>query len=93
VFAWRLELSIESNGSQRPVPEPWLRDFFMRNFTGYRAFDETLVAGDGLLEAGARVSADELKVKFEGWLRGRKLIQAHERLTVRRFQRTPQSWR
>jgi hypothetical protein len=37
-------------------------------------FDETLVAGEGSIEAGFGVSPDEVRSQFEQWLRGRKMI-------------------
>jgi hypothetical protein len=54
----------------------------MRHFTGVSAFDETLPAGDGILEAGLRVDPAVVAAQFEQWLRGRKMIAADAVLRV-----------
>jgi hypothetical protein len=74
VFAQKLRVSLVAGGVEVPAPRAWLGQFFMRDFTGPGSFDETLAAGDGLLEAGFAVSPDEVKKQFEQWLRGRKMI-------------------
>jgi hypothetical protein len=83
LFAQRLSLTLAAGGTDAPVPKAWLDQFFMRNFTGYSAFDETLPAADGVLEAGFQVDAGEVKAQFEKWLRGRKMIPAGTELQVR----------
>ncbi|HEX8983830.1 MAG TPA: hypothetical protein VF767_00295 [Bryobacteraceae bacterium] len=83
MFAQKLSLTLEAEGTAAPVPKAWLDQFFMRNFTGYSAFDETLPAADGVLEAGLGVEAGEVKAQFETWLRGRKMIPAGTQLVVR----------
>lgn len=40
----------------------------MRSFTGRSAFDETLPAGDGRLEATFRVDLEALRADMEDWL-------------------------
>lgn len=83
MFARKLKLTLASGGAETPVPKDWLDHFFMRYFTGYSAFDETLPAGDGELEAGLGVDAAEVKSRFEQWLRGRKMIPPETELVVR----------
>lgn len=39
----------------------------MRNFTGQAQFDDTLPAGDGLLEAGFRVAPERLAEAMSEW--------------------------
>jgi len=41
----------------------------MRNFTNDQIFDDTLPAGDGVLEVGARVPLEKLKAAMEDWFR------------------------
>jgi hypothetical protein len=53
-----------------------MEQFFLRDFTGSSAFDETLPAADGVLEAGLEVEAEQVRSHFEQWLRGRKMIGA-----------------
>ena len=83
MFAQKLSLTLDSQGAESPVPKAWLDQFFMRNFTGYSAFDETLPAADGVLEASFRVEAGEVQAQFVKWLRGRKMIPAGTELVVR----------
>jgi len=83
LFARKLRLDLAGEAVARPVPRSWLDQFFMRNFTGLSAFDETLVTGDGELETGLQVDAGEVSRELEKWLRGRKLIDAAARLEVR----------
>ena len=47
----------------------------MADFDGYRVFDDTLTAGDGLLEAGLLVPLDEVQSRFEVWLRKRHKLE------------------
>ncbi len=65
------------------MAKDWLDQFFMRDFTGYSAFDETLPVSDGLLEAGVHVDADAVRSGFEKWLRGRKMIPPDTALVLR----------
>lgn len=84
MFARKLRLSLAASGTEWPVPKTWLEEFFMRDFTASSAFDETLAAGEGRLEAGWRVKPEELRQQLEKWLRGRKMIppDTEVRLTV-----------
>lgn len=52
----------------RPCPASWLDSFSMRSFTGRSAFDETLPAGDGRMEAGFRVDLAALQADMEDWM-------------------------
>lgn len=87
MFANRLRITLCELGESRLVPRAWLDQFFMRNFTGLAAFDETLVVGDGLLEAGLAVAPDTVQEQFQKWLRGRKMISSEARLLVERADR------
>jgi hypothetical protein len=77
-----LSLRLVRGGDSGPVPKAWLDQFFMRSFTGFSAFDQTLPAGDGVLEAGLDVDTAEVGRQFEKWLRGRKMIDADTELRV-----------
>jgi hypothetical protein len=83
VFARKLKVTLVAGGEEIPAPRTWLEQYFMRDFTGSSAFDETLVAGDGELEAGFGVPTDEVRAHFEKWLRGRKMIEPEARVEVR----------
>ena len=82
MFARKLRIEVAGEGGARPAPKAWLDQFFMRNFVGLSAFDETLVTGDGALEAGLGVEPEQVREHLEKWLRGRKLLGAGERLEV-----------
>ena len=82
MFARRLRVEIEQQGSPRACPLDWMDHFFMRHFTGISALDDTLPVSDGLLEAGRRVDLAVLTASFEQWLKGRKLIPLEARLLI-----------
>lgn len=69
MFARKIRVEYEAGGQRVPAPLPWLDSFSMRSFTNERIFDDTLPAGDGLLEAGARVPLDRLRAAMEDWFR------------------------
>lgn len=83
MFARKLRLELAEGNTVRPAPKEWLDQFFMRNFTGLSEFDETLVTGEGEMEAGLGVDPGTVQEHFEKWLRGRKLIGPDTRLEVR----------
>jgi len=87
MFALSFHVSLCAGEDQTPAPKAWLDQFFMRNFTGHRAFDETLPVADGLLEAAYSVRPEEICELFERWLHGRKLIGSGTRLAVSRVER------
>jgi hypothetical protein len=74
VFAQKWSVTLEAGGAERPAPQEWLEQFFMRDFTGPGEFGETLVTGDGALEAGYDVEREAARAAFERWLRGRRAI-------------------
>ena len=82
MFAQKLSLTLESGGTRTPVPRAWLDQFFMRDFIGSGAFDETLATGDGELEAGLAVDPAQVQAELEKWLRGRRMIGADVTLRV-----------
>jgi hypothetical protein len=83
VFAQKLKVTLAAGGVEIAAPRAWLDQFFMRDFTGSGAFDETLVTGDGELEAGFGVESADVKSRFEQWLRGRKMIAPEAEVVVR----------
>ena len=83
MFARKLRVDLADGAAVRPTPKEWLDQFFMRNFIGLSAFDETLVTGDGEIETGLAVGPEQVQEHLEKWLRGRKLIGASTRLEVR----------
>lgn len=83
MFARKLRVEVVDGAETRPAPKEWLDQFFMRNFIGLAAFDETLVTGDGELETGLGVSLEQVQAEFERWVRGRKLLPSDAHVKVR----------
>jgi hypothetical protein len=52
---------------KQPCPLDWLDSFCMRNFTGSAEFDDTLPIGEGMLEAGFRVTPERLAEAMSEW--------------------------
>jgi hypothetical protein len=83
MFIRRLSIQrIDSEGERHACPIHWIDNFAMRNFTNDAVFDDTLPAGDGLLEAGWRVPLDRLQPAMEDWFRRKGYLMANERLGV-----------
>jgi hypothetical protein len=84
MFARRISIQrIDSVGAAHSCPIRWIDNFAMRNFTNDPAFDDTLPAADGLLEAGYRVPLDRLQPAMEDWFRRKGYLKPEERLEVR----------
>ena len=83
MFARKLSVvRVDVDGVRHPCPVKWIDNFAMRNFTNDAIFDDTLPAGDGLLEAGHRVPLDRLQAAMEDWFRRKGYLKAEERLEV-----------
>lgn len=83
MFVRRLSIQrIDSAGGRHACPLRWIDSFAMRNFTADAVFDDTLPAGDGLLEAGARVPLDRLHAAMEDWFRRKGYLRPGEGLEV-----------
>jgi hypothetical protein len=84
MFARRISVEwIDAKGARYACPIAWIDNFAMRNFTNDAVFDDTLPAGDGLLEAGHRVPLDRLAPAMEDWFRRKGYLKAGERVEVR----------
>jgi hypothetical protein len=73
---------VTSAGEAIPCPIAWIDNFAMRNFTNDAVFDDTLPAGDGLLEAGLRVPLDRLGPAMEDWFRRKGYLDANDKLLI-----------
>jgi hypothetical protein len=83
MFARRLSVQrVDSAGERHDCPIRWIDNFAMRNFTNDAIFDDTLPAGDGLLEAGYRVPLDRLQPAIEDWFRRKGYLKPGERLDI-----------
>ena len=76
-------MRVGTDGVETPCPIGWIDNFAMRNFTNDAVFDDTLPAGDGLLEAGNHVPLDRLGTAMEDWFRRKGYLKKEERLRVR----------
>lgn len=83
MFARRISiLRVDGAGERHACPIGWIDNFAMRNFTNDAIFDDTLPAGDGLLEAGTRVPLERLRGAMEDWFRRKGYLKPEERLEV-----------
>jgi hypothetical protein len=73
---------IDENGVAHACPIRWIDNFAMRNFTNDAVFDDTLPAGDGLLEIGTRVPLGRLRDAMEDWFRRKGYLRREERLEI-----------
>lgn len=83
MFARKISIErVDAAGERHACPIRWIDNFAMRNFTNDAVFDDTLPAGDGLLEAGDRVPLDRLGPAMEDWFRRKGYLKVQERLEV-----------
>jgi len=82
MFARKIRVEYESNGRRHPAPLKWLDSFAMRNFTNDQVFDDTLPTADGVIEIGARVPLDRLKMAMEDWFRRKGYLAKDATLMV-----------
>jgi hypothetical protein len=73
---------VDAEGVRHPCPIRWIDNFAMRNFTNDAIFDDTLPAGDGLLEAGYRVPLEHLQPAMEDWFRRKGYLKPGETLEI-----------
>lgn len=83
MFARKISIErVDAAGERHACPIRWIDNFAMRNFTNDAVFDDTLPAGDGLIEAGDRVPLDRLGPAMEDWFRRKGYLKVQERLEV-----------
>ena len=73
---------VDSQGQTHPCPIAWIDNFAMRNFTNDAVFDDTLPAGDGVLEAGFRVPLPQLQIAMDDWFRRKGYLKPQEKLRI-----------
>lgn len=82
MFARKIRVEYEENGSKLPCPLKWLDSFSMRNFTNASVFDDTLPVGDGCLEIGSAVPIDELTHAMEDWFHRKSYLPKDSHLSL-----------
>jgi hypothetical protein len=82
MFARKIRVEYEEAGERKPCPLKWLDSFSMRNFTNDQVFDDTIPAGDGVMEIGTRVPLERLRASMEDWFRRKSYLAAGAKLVV-----------
>jgi hypothetical protein len=82
MFARKVRVEFEHEGRVQPCPLKWLDNFAMRSFTNATVFDDTLPAGDGLLEIGMKVPIDQLRDAMEDWFRRKSYLPKNAKLVL-----------
>ena len=82
MFARKIRVEYEENGTLLPCPLKWLDSFSMRNFTNATVFDDTLPLGDGQMEIGSSVPLDQLKDAMEDWFRRKNYLPKDSHLSL-----------
>ena len=82
MFARKVRVEYEQDGSRQPCPLKWLDSFSMRNFTNDQIFDDTLPIADGQMEIGTKVPLGDLKAAMEEWFRKKSYLPKDSPLIV-----------
>ena len=82
MFARKIRVEYELSGQRHPCLMKWMDSFSMRNFTNDQVFDDTIPAGDGQIEIGARVPLDRLQTAMEDWFRRKSYLPKGAALVV-----------
>ena len=82
MFARRIRVEYQAEGSSQPCPLKWLDSFSMRNFTNAPVFDDTLPVADGLLEIGSRVPLGLLGERLTDWFRRKGYLAPADQLRI-----------
>ncbi len=82
MFVRKIRVEYEEGGQRKACPLKWLDSFSMRNFTNDQVFDDTIPAGDGLMEIGNRVPLERLQASMEDWFRRKSYLPAGAKIVV-----------
>ena len=82
MFARKIKVEFEDGGQRQATPIKWLDSFAMRNFTNDPVFDDTLPIADGIIEAGARVPLERLRIDMEDWFHRKSYLPKDSKLLV-----------
>ena len=82
MFARKIRVEYEENGSRHPCPLKWMDSFSMRNFTNASVFDDTLPVADGVMEIGAKVPTDTLREAMEDWFQRKSYLPTGAKLLM-----------
>jgi hypothetical protein len=87
MFARKIRIEFEQEGTLQPCPLKWLDNFSMRNFTNASVFDDTLPVRDGFLEIGTNVPIDQLRDAMEDWFRRKTYLPKDAHLVLTPIER------
>jgi hypothetical protein len=82
MYARKIRVEYEENGTRVAAPLKWLDSFSMRSFTNDQVFDDTLPVADGVIEVGTRVPLELLRERMEDWFRRKSYLPKDARLVV-----------
>jgi hypothetical protein len=82
MFARKIRVEYQNQGSTLPCPLKWLDSFSMRNFTNASVFDDTLPLADGRMEIGSSVPIAQLKQAMEDWFQRKGYLPKDSHLLV-----------
>ncbi len=82
MFARKIRVQYRQAGELQRCPVKWLDSFSMRNFTNASVFDDTLPAGDGLMEIGTSVPLDQLQAAMDDWFRRKGYLSKDATLVI-----------
>jgi hypothetical protein len=82
MYARKIRVEYEENGTLVATPLKWLDSFSMRSFTNDQVFDDTLPVADGVIEVGTRVPLELLRERMEDWFRRKSYLPKDARLLV-----------
>ena len=88
MYARKISVRYQEEGSQIACPLKWLDNFAMRNFTNDPVFDDTLPIADGTMEIGTRVPLDRLRLAMEDWFRRKNYLAKNAVLAVEEIKGT-----
>jgi hypothetical protein len=82
MYARKIRVEYEENGTRVAAPLKWLDSFSMRSFTNDQVFDDTLPVADGVIEVGTRVPLKLLRERMEDWFRRKSYLPKDAALVV-----------
>jgi hypothetical protein len=82
MFARKVRVQYQQDGTLHLCPLKWLDNFSMRNFTNASVFDDTLPVADGYLEIGTAVPLDQLRESMADWFRRKNYLPGSAGLVV-----------
>ncbi len=90
MYSRKIQVGYQGGDKPQSCPLKWLDNFSMRNFTNDQIFDDTLPVADGLMEIGARVPLEQLRIAMEDWFRKKSYLPQGAKLVVEELAAKPE---